>query len=337
MKPKIDNTSGPLLQIANLQTYFFIPEGTIKAVDDVSFQLDRAEIVGLVGESGCGKTVTALSVLGLIPWPPGRIVGGQILFQGLDLTKIPIQELREIRGNQISMIFQEPMTSLNPVYTLGHQIAEVYMEHEGTPKKDAWKRAEDILNKMGIPSASRRIHEFPHNLSGGMRQRVMIAMALACNPKLILADEPTTALDVTIQAQILELIAGLKQSLSTSILLITHNLGVVAEFADRIIVMYLGKIVEEAPVGPMFETPLHPYSIGLLNSIPTLGSKAAGRKQRLAEIPGNVPSLLDLPRGCYFHPRCSMAKEICRQKQPKYLEVKPGRKVACWALEEGWH
>ena len=325
-----------LLDIKNLVTYFFIPEGTVKAVDDMSFHVNEAEIVGLVGESGCGKSVTALSILGLIPWPPGRIVEGRIIFQGEDLIKIAPQKLRDIRGNRISMIFQEPMTSLNPVYTLGRQIAEVYTEHQASPKKEALERAKDMLDKLGIPSPSKRIHEYPHNLSGGMRQRVIIAMALACNPKLILADEPTTALDVTIQAQILELMAELQQAVSTSILLITHNLSIVAEYAQRVIVMYSGKIVEEAPVVPMFEEPLHPYTIGLLGSIPKLGAKATGGKQRLSEIPGMVPSLNDLPQGCYFHPRCARAGAICQSEGPELIEIDPGRRIACWAVADGW-
>ncbi len=330
------NEHSHLLTIENLRTYFYLPEGTVKAVDDVSFEVGRAEIVGLVGESGCGKSVTALSILGLIPWPPGRIVDGRIIFQGTDLTRLPPQRLRDIRGNKISMIFQEPMTSLNPVYTLGHQIAEVYMEHQAVAKKEALDRAKDMLDKLRIPAPAKRIYEYPHNLSGGMRQRVMIAMALACKPQLILADEPTTALDVTIQAQILELTAELQHSLSTSILLITHNLGIVAEYAQRVIVMYSGKIVEEAPVIPVFEEPLHPYTVGLLNSIPKLGSKAAGGKQRLSEIPGMVPSLNDLPQGCSFHPRCTRARSVCRHSEPGLVEISPGRRVACWAVAEGW-
>jgi oligopeptide/dipeptide ABC transporter ATP-binding protein len=325
-----------LLTVGNLRTYFYLPEGTVQAVDDVSFHVCRAEIVGLVGESGCGKSVTALSILGLIPWPPGRIVGGRIIFQGIDLTRLPPQRLRDIRGNKISMIFQEPMTSLNPVYTLGRQIAEVYMEHQGVHKKEALDRAKEMLDKLRIPAPGKRIYEYPHNLSGGMRQRVMIAMALACNPQLILADEPTTALDVTIQAQILELTVELQRSLSTSILLITHNLGIVAEYAQRVIVMYAGKIVEEAPVIPLFEEPLHPYTVGLLNSIPKLGSKAAAGKQRLTEIPGMVPSLNELPQGCYFHPRCARARSVCRTNEPALFENSPGRRVACWAVADGW-
>ncbi len=327
------NQNGNLLVIRNLKTSFFLPEGVVKAVDDVSFHAGDREIVGLVGESGCGKSVTALSILGLIRWPPGRIVSGEILFEGKDLMKMSPSELRKIRGNRISMIFQEPMTSLNPIYTIGRQIMEVYREHKGLSKNEARERTEEMLDRVQIPSPSKRVHEYPHQLSGGMRQRAMIAMALACNPRLILADEPTTALDVTIQAQILELMEELQQSLGTSVILITHNLGVVAEFARRVIVMYSGKIVEEGPVEPIFEAPLHPYTIGLLHSIPKLGQKATTGKQRLAEIPGIVPSLNDLPEGCSFHPRCSRAKEVCRKENPSLVERAPGHRVACW--EEG--
>ena len=326
----------PLLDVRDLRTHFFLPEGIIRAVDNVSFQVEEGEIVGLVGESGCGKSVTALSILGLIQSPPGQIVGGEILFQGKDLRKMSPDQLRRIRGDRISMIFQEPMTSLNPVYSIGDQIIEVYTEHLGLSRKEARKRAKEMLEKVQIPSPAKRIYEYPHQLSGGMRQRAMIAMALACKPAMILADEPTTALDVTIQAQILELMVELQELMGTSILLITHNLGSVAEYAKRVIVMYSGKIVEEAPVIPIFESPLHPYTIGLLNSIPKLGSKAIGGKRRLEEIPGMVPSLNDLPEGCYFHPRCFKGREICRREEPKLFEIQPGHSVACWAVMEGW-
>ncbi len=324
---------GNLLEVKNLKTAFFLPEGVVRAVDGVSFHVGEGEIVGLVGESGCGKSVTALSILGLVRWPPGRIVGGEILFQGDDLTKMSPPELRKIRGNRISMIFQEPMTSLNPIYTIGRQIMEVYREHQGLSKKEARERSIEMLEKVQIPSPSKRLDEYPHQLSGGMRQRAMIAMALACSPRLILADEPTTALDVTIQAQIIELMEELQQSLGTSVVLITHNLGVVAEFARRVIVMYSGKIVEEGPVEAIFETPLHPYTTGLLHSIPKPGEKARSGKQRLAEIPGMVPSLNDLPGGCYFHPRCSRSKEICRKEEPGLIEKTPGHQVSCWAVD----
>ncbi len=328
--------NGTLLDVRNLKTSFFLPEGVVKAVDDVSLHVRDGEIVGLVGESGCGKSVTALSILGLIRWPPGRVLDGEIFFEGEDLRKMPPPELRRIRGNRISMIFQEPMTSLNPIYTIGRQIMEVYREHMGLSKKEALERAIEMLKKVQIPSPSKRINEYPHQLSGGMRQRAMIAMAMACNPRLILADEPTTALDVTIQAQILELMEELQQSLGTSVILITHNLGVVAEFARRVMVMYSGKVVEEAPVEPIFESPLHPYTIGLLRSIPKPGQKAATGKQRLAEIPGMVPSLNELPEGCHFHPRCPRSKEICRVEEPGLVERAPGHRVACWAIAEGW-
>ena len=326
----------PLLEVRNLRTHFLLPEGVVKAVDNVSFQVEEAEIMGLVGESGCGKSVTALSILGLIQSPPGRIVSGEILFQGNDLRKMAPDQLRRIRGNRISMIFQEPMTSLNPVYSIGHQIIEVYTEHHGLSRKEARERAKEMLEKVQIPSPAKRIDEYPHQLSGGMRQRAMIAMALACKPAVILADEPTTALDVTIQAQILELMVELQQSTGTSIILITHNLGAVAEYARHVVVMYSGKIVEEAPVIPLFESPLHPYTTGLLNSIPQLGCKSAGGKKRLEEIPGMVPSLDDLPGGCNFHPRCSRGREICRKEEPELLEIHPGHQVACWAVREGW-
>ena len=326
----------PLIEVRNLRTHFILPEGVVKAVDGVSFQVEEAEIMGLVGESGCGKSVTALSILGLIQSPPGQIVSGEILFQGNDLRKMAPEQLRKIRGDRISMIFQEPMTSLNPVYSIGHQIIEVYTEHHGLSRKEARERAREMLEKVQIPSPAKRIDEYPHQLSGGMRQRAMIAMALACKPAVILADEPTTALDVTIQAQILELMVELQQSTGTSIILITHNLGAVAEYARHVVVMYSGKIVEEAPVVPLFDSPLHPYTVGLLNSIPQLGCKSAGGKKRLEEIPGMVPSLDDLPGGCYFHPRCLRGKEICQKEEPGLLEIQPGHRVACWAVQEGW-
>ncbi len=326
----------PLLDVRDLRTHFFLPEGIIRAVDNVSFQVEEGEIVGLVGESGCGKSVTALSILGLIQSPPGQIVGGKILFQGKDLRKMSPDQLRRIRGDRISMIFQEPMTSLNPVYSIGDQIIEVYTEHLGLSRKEARERAKEMLEKVQIPSPAKRIYEYPHQLSGGMRQRAMIAMALACKPAMILADEPTTALDVTIQAQILELMVELQESMGTSIILITHNLGAVAEYARHVIVMYSGKIMEKAPVIPIFESPLHPYTIGLLNSIPKLGSKAIGGKRRLEEIPGMVPSLNDLPEGCCFHPRCFKGRGICKKEEPELLEIQPGHSVACRAVMEGW-
>jgi oligopeptide/dipeptide ABC transporter ATP-binding protein len=331
-----DLESPALLDVRNLRTHFFLPEGVVRAVDNVSFRVEEGEIVGLVGESGCGKSVTALSILGLIQTPPGRIVSGEILFQGKDLRKMPPEQLRKIRGDRISMIFQEPMTSLNPVYSIGDQIIEVYTEHFGLSPKEARERTKEMLEKVQIPSPARRIDEYPHQLSGGMRQRAMIAMALACRPAVILADEPTTALDVTIQAQILELMVELQQSTGTSIILITHNLGAVAEYARHVVVMYSGKIVEEAPVVPLFDSPLHPYTVGLLNTIPQLGCKSGGGKKRLEEIPGMVPTLVDIPEGCAFHPRCSREREVCRKEEPELLEIRPGRRVSCWAVREGW-
>jgi len=331
-----DYSSDRLLDIKGLNTYFFLPEGVVKGVNDISFHVNNGEILGIVGESGCGKSVTALSIMGLIAWPPGKIVSGEIYFQGKDVRNFSPLQLRRIRGNKISMIFQEPMTSLNPIYTIGHQIAEVYTAHWGFHKKEAREKTMEILGKVQIPSPAHRFHEYPHQLSGGMRQRAMIAMALACNPELILADEPTTSLDVTIQAQILELMMGLQELLGTSIVLITHNLGLVAEFAKRIIVMYAGKMVEEAPVFSIFEDPLHPYTIGLLDAIPKLGQKARQGKRRLAEIPGMVPNLIDLPGGCPFHPRCCKAKDICRKVEPKFVQVEADRGVACWAIIEQW-
>ena len=325
-----------ILQVRNLTVSFATEKGPLNVIEEVSFSVEHGRTLGLVGESGCGKSVTAMSIIRLLPSPPSRVESGRILFNGQDLLKLNDAAMRSIRGNRIGMIFQEPMTSLNPVYTLGHQIAEVYMEHQAVPKKEALDRAKDMLDKLRIPAPAKRIYEYPHNLSGGMRQRVMIAMALACNPQLILADEPTTALDVTIQAQILELTVELQRSLSTSILLITHNLGIVAEYAQRVIVMYAGKIVEEAPVIQIFEEPLHPYTIGLLNSIPKLGSKAAVGKRRLNEIPGMVPSLNDLPQGCSFHPRCAGARSVCSANEPEIVEISPGRRIACWAVADGW-
>lgn len=322
-----------LLNICNLKTHYFIPEGVVKAVDDISLHIDLGETLGLVGESGCGKSVTALSILGLIP-PPGRIVAGEIRFNDRDLTSISPSELRKIRGNRVSMVFQEPMTSLNPVYTIGNQIAEVYIEHQELSRKAAWERAVDMIRKVQIPSPSRRAHEYPHQLSGGMRQRAMIAIALACDPNLILADEPTTALDVTIQAQILDLMLELQESMGTSILMITHDLGVIAEISERVAVMYAGKIVEKSGTKEIFADPLHPYTKGLLNSVPILGQKAIVGKKRLSEIHGIVPSLYSLPEGCAFNPRCPLKKDICIREKPILKEVRSGRWVACWDVAE---
>ena len=313
-----------LLDLRNLQTYFFTSDGLAKAVDGVSYQLHRGETLGVVGESGCGKSVSALSVLRLVPDPPGRIVGGEIMFEGTNLLKLSRAEMRRIRGNEIAMIFQEPMTSLNPVFTIGNQISEAIILHQGLSKRAALAKSIDMLKKVGIPSPERRVHEYPHQLSGGMRQRAMIAMALSCNPKLLIADEPTTALDVTIQAQILDLMFSLKEEIGMAIMLITHNLGVVAETARRVVVMYSGKVVEEGPVLEIFKQPQHPYTQGLLRSLPRLEEKAAGKKVRLQEIVGIVPSPYNLPSGCKFHPRCPKAQAICRETEPS-LEQLPGR------------
>jgi len=322
--------SSGILKVANLKTYFHTFEGLGKAVDGVDFVVEKGETIGIVGESGCGKTVTALSILRLIPDPPGKIVGGEILFGGVDLLKISASEMRAVRGNKISMIFQEPMTSLNPVFTIGEQIAEAIILHEKLDRKEAWEKSVEMLRLVQIPEPENRAHEYPHKLSGGMRQRAMIAMALSCHPRLLIADEPTTALDVTIQAQILDLMLKLKEEMGTSVILITHNLGLIAEVAQRVIVMYTGKVVEEAETEELFENPLHPYTQGLLQSIPWIGRKMETRKKQLQEIPGIVPNLFDLPRGCNFFPRCSRASNICREEGPKLLEVKPGHSVRCW-------
>ncbi len=319
----------PLLKVVNLHTYFFTDEGVAKAVDGVDLEIHKGETLGVVGESGCGKSVTALSILRLVPDPPGKIIDGQIIFKGRDLLKLSNSEMRKIRGNEISMIFQEPMTSLNPVFTIGNQIAEAIQLHQGLSKKASLEKAVDMLKLVGIPSPERRVKEYPHQLSGGMRQRAMIAMALSCNPSLLIADEPTTALDVTIQAQILDLINNLKRELGMAVILITHDLGIIAETAARVVVMYAGKVVEEADVYTLFEDPKHPYTQGLLRSIPRpdLGMT---KETRLQEIPGIVPSLTELPPGCSFNPRCPKVMDICRKETPKLKEVKPGHKVSCW-------
>lgn len=319
-----------LLQVKNLQTQFKLKGGIVNAVDGIDFEVNKGEVVAIVGESGSGKSVTSLSILGLIPNPPGKVVGGEILFEGEDLLKKSRRELQDIRGNQISMIFQEPMTSLNPVYTVGNQIAETLIRHKGYSKKNAMKKAEEMLELVGIPSPELRIHDFPHQLSGGMRQRVMIAMALACEPKLLIADEPTTALDVTIQAQILDLMLKLKEKLNTAILLITHDLGVVAEVADRVFVMYCGKVMEKATAAQLFEKPLHPYTEGLLKSIPLIDEK----QDKLFMIPGMVPNPLKMPKGCPFSTRCGKCMDICRKKSPPLVEV-GGRQVSCFLYVDG--
>jgi peptide/nickel transport system ATP-binding protein len=321
----------PILDITDLRTWFFTRDGIVRAVDGVSFHVLPGETLAIVGESGCGKSVTALSVLRLIPAPPGRIVSGVIRFAGRELLRLSEAEMREVRGNEISMIFQEPMTSLNPVLTIGRQIAEILTLHQGLDYKAALAKAADMLRLVHIPEAERRISEYPHQLSGGMRQRVMIAMALACNPKLLIADEPTTALDVTIQAQILDLMRELKQKIDAAIVLITHDLGVVAEMAQRVVVMYAGRKAEEAPVGVLFRRPLHPYTKGLLASVPRLGASLDSvEAPRLAEIPGTVPSLREPIPGCPFETRCAFASEICRREMPAFEEKEPGHFAACF-------
>ena len=325
-----------ILQIEDLQTHFFTAVGTVRAVDGVSYALKAGETLGVVGESGCGKSVTALSVLRLVANPPGRIVGGAVRFQGRNLLEISDAEMERIRGNEISMIFQEPMTSLNPLYTVGKQIAEAVALHQGLNKRDAWDRAVEMLKRVYIPEPERRAHAYPHQLSGGMRQRVMIAMALSCNPKVLIADEPTTALDVTIQAQILDLMRELQETFGTAIVLITHDMGVVAENADRVVVMYAGRKVEEADATRLFDHPGHPYTRGLLGSIPHLdtAARSGARRPRLNEIKGMVPSLFRLPQGCTFAPRCGLASDQCRQVAPPLEEQRPGHWIACWHADK---
>ena len=325
---------GHLLEVENLQTHFRTPDGVNRAVDGVSFSVEAGETLAIVGESGCGKSVTANSILRLIPEPPGKIAGS-IRFEGRDLLALPDRAMRDIRGNEISMIFQEPMTSLNPVLTIGHQLGETLRLHQGLDRKAATARAVEMLSLVGIPEPVRRVRNYPHQLSGGMRQRVMIAMALACSPKLLIADEPTTALDVTIQLQILDLMRDLKRRVGAAIILITHDLGVVAEVAARVIVMYAGRKVEEAPVGELFRAPKHPYTQGLIAAVPKLGSSLDGSETRLAEIPGIVPSLKERIEGCVFAGRCLHATELCRQVAPA-LELKaPLHLAAChYAVQE---
>jgi peptide/nickel transport system ATP-binding protein len=326
--------STPLLAIEDLQTHFFTRDGVVRAVDGVSYAVEAGETLAVVGESGCGKSVTALSILRLVPSPPGRIVGGAIRFEGVDLLQIGEREMRRIRGNEISMIFQEPMTSLNPVLTVSRQITETLILHQGLTARAAAARAIEMLRLVRIPEPERRARQYPHELSGGMRQRVMIAMALACHPKLLIADEPTTALDVTIQAQILDLMRVLKSEIGAAIILITHDLGVVAEMAQRVVVMYAGRKVEEAPVGDLFRRPQHPYTLGLLASVPRLGA-TLGRAEppRLAEIPGTVPSLRDPIVGCAFAPRCAYATERCSREAPPLEAKTAAHLAACFESE----
>ena len=323
-------TSLRLLEVEGLKTYFYTYEGVAKAVDDVTFVMNRGETLGLVGESGCGKSVTALSVMRLIQEPPGKIVGGKILFDGEDLTQLSLKQMRTIRGNRISMIFQEPMTSLNPVYTIGRQISEMYFIHKNMGKQESLDQAVDMLRQVQIPLPEKRVHEYPHQLSGGMRQRAMIAMALACQPEILIADEPTTALDVTIQAQILDLMIHLKKDFNTAILMITHDLGVIAETTQRIVVMYAGKVMEEGETHTILEDPKHPYTRGLMRSIPLIGERSQKGRSRLYEIEGIVPSLYDLPVGCKFSPRCDEVMEICRREEPELIQGDGNHRVRCW-------
>jgi peptide/nickel transport system ATP-binding protein len=321
-------TSAPLLDIRGLKTHFRTDDGMVRAVDGVDIAIGRGETVGVVGESGCGKTVTAMSVLKLVPMPPGVIVDGQIVFEGRDLVPLNGEAMDEIRSKEIAIVFQEPMTSLNPVYTVGEQIAEVVRRHEGLSRQEAMAKAVEMLRLVQIPNPERRVRDYPHQFSGGMRQRVMIAMALSCNPKLLIADEPTTALDVTIQAQILDLLQDMKSRFGMAIMLITHAMGVVAETAQRVVVMYAGKVIEEASVEKLFAQPRHPYTQGLIRSIPRI-DRAATKKARLEAIGGVVPSLLDPPPGCRFAARCKFASARCYEAVPPLLQVEDGHKVAC--------
>ncbi|OQY26897.1 MAG: methionine ABC transporter ATP-binding protein [Anaerolineaceae bacterium 4572_5.1] len=329
-----NNTTQALLEVRNLKTYFFTDDGVVKAVDGVDFEVYEGEVLGLVGESGCGKSVTSFSVLQLID-DPGRIVDGEIYFKGKDLLKLSEAEMVKMRGNLISMIFQQPQSSLNPVFTVGAQIAEVFEIHKDIKKKEAWDEAVKLLKLVGIPDAEKKAKSYPHEMSGGQAQRVMIAMALALKPKLLIADEPTTALDVTIQAQILDLIIGLRDKMETSVILITHDLGLIAESADRVAVMYAGQIIEQADIETIFETPMHPYTKGLIASVPILGQV----QEELEVIPGAVPNLVDMPPGCRFAPRCRAREEydleICNHSEAELVQCATGHTVRCWLYQDG--
>jgi peptide/nickel transport system ATP-binding protein len=330
--PRPATAGVPLLELRDLRTYFAADDGEFRAVDGVSFTLLAGRTLGIVGESGCGKSVTALSIMGLVSQPPGRIAGGAVLLDGVDLLRLPAAELRELRGNRMSMIFQEPMTSLNPAFTIGDQIIEGIRRHRNVSHREARDHAIEMLRRVRIPAPEQRVDDYPHKLSGGMRQRAMIAMALACDPMLLIADEPTTALDVTVQAQILDLMRALRDETGAAIMLITHDLGVIAELAQDVIVMYAGRVVERADVATLFADPQHPYTVGLLGSIPKLHAD----QQTLATIEGVVPNPLDMPPGCRFNPRCPFAIDQCRADEPPLAEVKPGHFAACWRapLEE---
>ena len=320
-----------LLEVNDLRTHFFTHDGVVKAVDGVTYDLDEGEILGIVGESGCGKSVSALSIMRLVQDPPGKTIGGEVLLDGEDILKLSSARMREIRGNKIAMVFQEPMTSLNPVLTIGRQITEALELHQGMNKKDAWKRAGELLGMVGLSEAESRLKDYPHRFSGGMRQRVMIAMALSCGPRLIIADEPTTALDVTIQAQILELMQKLARDTGTALIIITHNLGVVARYAQRVVVMYAGKVIEEGTATEIYHDPRHPYTLGLLASVPRLDDVVGAR---LDPIEGVPPDLIDMPAGCSFAPRCKFAQDRCLQETPPLADVAGSHLSACWRAEE---
>ncbi len=317
----------PLLEVKGLRTEFHTQDGVVKAVDGVSFHIDEGETLGIVGESGCGKSVSLLSVMRLIPMPPGKIAAGEVLFEGVDLLKLSDDEMRKVRGNKIAMVFQDPMTFLNPVLTIGRQIMEALQLHMGMNKKQARERTAELLAMVGIPEAADRLDDYPHQFSGGMRQRVMIAMALACNPQILIADEPTTALDVTIQAQIVDLVKRLRDSIGLAIIWITHDLGVIAGLADRMMVMYAGHVVEEAPVKELYANPRHPYTLGLIGSLPRLDEI---RADKLTSIEGLPPDLIDLPPGCPFQPRCVYSVEKCREVRPELEPAGPRHSIACW-------
>ncbi|MBI2918570.1 MAG: ABC transporter ATP-binding protein [Chloroflexi bacterium] len=320
-----------LLQIKDLRTFFYTPEGVVRAVDGISYDVKEGETVGIVGESGCGKSVSSLTMMRLIPQPPGKVLSGQVLFEGSDLLKVDEEEIRRIRGHKIAMVFQEPMTSLNPVLTLGDQLSEAMVLHLNMSKQAAWQRAAELLDMVGIPDAGRRVQDYPHQFSGGMRQRAMIAMALSCNPKLLIADEPTTAVDVTIQAQLLELIARLSKESKTAVIIITHNLGVVARYADWVNVMYAGRIIEAASARDVYGDPQHPYTVGLLLSVPRLDEP---RKVKLLPIEGSPPDLVAPPPGCYFHPRCRFRVDVCFREYPPLELVANNHWSACWVAKE---
>ena len=324
------NPDEALLEVKNLRTTFFTADGAVDAVDNVSFNVRRGEAVALVGESGCGKSVTAMSIMRLVA-TPGKITAGEIRFKGRDLVALSEKQMRDVRGNDIAMVFQEPMTSLNPVFRIGAQVAEAIRIHRKVGKKEAWKQAGDMLDLVSIPDPHKRLYDYPHQLSGGMRQRVMIAIALSCDPELLIADEPTTALDVTIQAQIMELLTGLQKKLGLAVLLITHDLGVVAEFCERVVVMYTGRVVEEAPVRDLFANPAHPYTRGLLKSLPSVTAVSTpNARTRLATIEGMVPPLTNLPQGCKFNPRCPDVMDICLGNEPALMPVGPGQSARCY-------